>query len=585
MTAPNRNALWARVLVQELARGGVAHACVAPGNRSGPLAFALAAEPGLRTWSHVDERSMGFFALGLAMATGAPVALACTSGTAAANLLPAVVEAGQARVPLVVLTADRPHDLRDTGANQAIDQVGLFGRQVRWAADLPPPAAEDRALRHLRSLACRALLEARGPPAGPVHLNVPMAKPLEPTPAGDVPQGFAAAHPRAVEGRPGGAPWVAVRASPRPPAPADVAAVAARLEGRRGVIVAGPQRDARLPPALARLAAATGFPLLADPLGGARFGPAAGLGAFDAFLASAAVRAALAPEVVVRAGAAPTSDALLRWMEEDAAELVLLDEAGWREPLHLPGERLAADPALAADALAAAVRRPAPPAWRARWQRAEDAAAAALARGEAFFEGAAARATVEALPEGATLVVSNSLPVRDLDRFAPPRGKALRVLGNRGASGIDGVTSTALGVAAAGQGPVVLLTGDLAFYHDLPGLMAFRRLGVAATLVVLHNDGGRIFEQLPAARFDPPFRDLFVTPHGLDFEHAARLFGARFRRAADLKGYEAALAEALREGGPQVLEARIEPEAAARERRRATEAAARAAEEALARAP
>lgn len=581
----NANMLAARAVAQELRRSGVAHACVCPGNRSGPLAFALAAESGLKVWSHVDERSAGFFALGLAKAARAPVALLCTTGTAAANFLPAVIEANHARVPLVVLTADRPADLRDTGANQAIDQVGLYGRQVRWAVDLPAPRADDRALRHLRSVACRAVMHARGPPAGPVHLNLAFAKPLEPTPAGDVPGDFEARHPRALHGRPGGAPWVAVQVAPRAPSPADVAGLARAMEGRRGVVVLGPQDDPRRAEAAARLAHALGYPLLADPLGGARFGPPAALalGAYDAFLHGPEVRRALAPEVVVRLGAAPTSDALLQWLEASAERVVLLDDdPGWRDPLHLPGERLLADPVQACEALAGAVR-PAPPAWLAAWRACEAAAREALASAlrDAWFEGRAVRHVLDAAPAGATVVVSNSLPVRDLDRFGAPSPKALRVLGNRGASGIDGVTSTALGAAAAGPGPVLLLTGDLAFYHDLPGLLALKRLGLAATIVVLHNDGGRIFDGLPAARFDPPFTDLFVTPHGLDFEPAARMFGAAFQRAGDAGGFEDALGRALKAGGPQVLEARVEPAQSKALRAHATRAAAAAAEDAL----
>lgn len=578
--APNLNALWARALVQELARSGVRHACLAPGNRSGPLAFALAEEPGLKVWSHIDERSAGFFALGLALATGEPALVACTTGTAAANLLPAAMEATAARVPLVLLTADRPHDLRDVGANQSPGQVGLFGAHARWSLDLPLPRAEARALRHLRAVACRAAMAARGPPAGAVHLNVPWGKPLEPTPSTDLPPGFEAAHQRAaLEAREG--PFVAVHAAPRTPSAEALAPVARSLEGQRGIIVAGPQREAHLPAALASLAAATGFPVLADPLSGARFGPGSErtIAAYDAFLQSATVRAALRPDVVLRVGAAPTSDALLGWLEESAAPLVLIDDdPGWREPLHLHGHRVLADPALACEALASAVGAPAPRAWGEAWHALDRAAAPSLSRNAAFFEGAAVRATLDALPAGATLFVSNSLPIRDLDRFGSPRPRALRVLANRGASGIDGIPSTALGIAAAGPGPVVGLLGDLAFLHDLPGLLALPRLGIEATLVVLNNDGGRIFEQLPAARFGDRFEELFVTPHGLDLEDAARLFGAPFRRAADAKGYEEALAGALAEGGAQIVEARIAPAASKQEREGATRRAAEAAE-------
>lgn len=579
--SPNRNMLWARAAAQELARSGVAHAVVCPGNRSGPLAFALAAEP-IKLWSHVDERSAGYFALGLAKALRQPVAVLTTSGTAAANLLPSVVEARHGRVPLVVLTADRPHDLRDTGANQAIDQVHLYGRFVRWSADVAPPVAEDRALRHLRVQCCRAVALARGPPAGPVHLNFPFAKPLEPTPVpGDMPPDFARRFPLAAGGRPGGAPFVQTAAARRRPGPGEVAPAMKALEAGHGVIVAGPQDDPDLPGAAVRLARATGWPLLADPLSGLRFGPhaAMALGAYDAFLQSPTARAALRPEVAVRLGAAPTSDALLQLLEASGAlQVVLDDEPDGRDPVHGPGLRVAADPALACEALAAAAQ-PREASWLQAWEAAERAAWPALegALASELWEGSAIAAALEALPEGGTLVVGNSLPVRDLDRFARPRAKRVRALGNRGASGIDGVTSTALGVAAAGPGKVVLFTGDLSFYHDLPGLLAVKRLGVEAVLVVLHNDGGRIFEELPAARFEPPFRELFVTPTGLDFGHAARMFGARFARCEELKGFREELARALGQQGTTVLEARTDAARARALREQATRDAARAA--------
>jgi 2-succinyl-5-enolpyruvyl-6-hydroxy-3-cyclohexene-1-carboxylate synthase len=340
------------------------------------------------------------------------------------------------------------------------------------------------------------------------------------------------------------------------------------------------------------LARAAGWPLLADPLSGLRFGAPADqvLGAYDAYAGALREGSALEPEVVVRVGAAPTSDPLLQAIEACGPETVLLDDdPGWREPLHLPGHRLVADATLACAALAAAAK-PAPAAWREAWTRAEGAAREALAQQVhlRFFEASAVVAATELLSDGSTLVVSSSLPVRDLDRFAPPAPKRLRVLANRGASGIDGVTSTALGVAAARAreprawpGPMLLLTGDVAFLHDLPGLLALKRLRLDATIVVINNDGGRIFEGLPAAAHDPPFRDLFLTPHGLDLEPAARLVGARFARAEDAKGFREELARGLAEKGPRILEAKVDPvtarEARAAASRAALDAATRAA--------
>lgn len=587
MRDANRNMLWARCLVEELARSGVRHACLAPGSRSGPIVFALATQEGVRPWIHLDERSAGFFALGLAKAAREPVALVSTSGTAAANFLPAVVEARYGRVPLVVLTADRPHDLRDAGANQAIEQAGLYGRHVRWSADLPQPCAEERALRHLRGLACRAVAAARGPPAGPVHLNVPFPKPLEPTEAGDVPPDLAQRFPLAALGRGHGEPYVRAASAQHAPEPAGLDRAAALLEAPRGLLVAGPSEDPALPGAVAALARATGFPVLADPLSGLRFGPHAdiALGAYDAVLQATRAREALEPQVVVRVGAAPTSDALLSWLEERRPLQVVVDDGPeWRDPLHLPGMRLEASPALACEAIAARLRgRRAGAereAWASRWRGLETEAWGALdgvAR-SAFTEGAIAAATLDAAPRGATLFVSSSLPVRELDRFGKPDPKPLRVLANRGASGIDGVVSTALGARAAGAAPLLALVGDQAFLHDLPGLLALRRHGLDATLVVLNNDGGRVFERLPAARFEPPFRELFVAPHGLSMEPAARLAGARFTLVEGLKEYREELARSLGAPGAAVLEVRLDPAETLRVHEAARAAVARAVE-------
>ncbi|HEV8359477.1 MAG TPA: 2-succinyl-5-enolpyruvyl-6-hydroxy-3-cyclohexene-1-carboxylic-acid synthase, partial [Candidatus Thermoplasmatota archaeon] len=504
---------------------------------------------------------------------------------AAANLLPAMIEAWHARAPLVALTADRPHDLRDTGANQAIRQADLFGGHTRWAFDLPPPVVEDRALRHVRAVACRAVAEARGPPAGPVHLNVPLPKPLEPTVVeGDLPPGFAEEHPLAARGRPEGRAFVESLVTPRAPQRDVVDAMLGALGRPRGLIVVGPSDHAELPGAVAALARASGFPVLADPLSGLRF-PAAGepVASYDAFLGAPAAEA-LAPDVVLRLGAAPTNDALLQWLERTAAPHVIVDEAPWaRDPTHRQGLRVAADPARACEALAGGLAGQGETAWRDAWGSVDQAVADALEHSleEGFFEATALATVLDGLPDAATLMVGSSLPVRDLDRFGRPGAKRLRVLANRGASGIDGVTSTALGASAAGAQPLVLVTGDLSFTHDLSGLMAVKRLGLRAVLVVLHNDGGRIFEQLPAARHGPRFEELFLTPHGLDFEPAAQMFGADFARAEDAKVLREELARALDAPRATVLEVRFDPASARAHRQAAHATAARAAEHAL----
>ncbi len=574
MTAPNRNALWGRAVADELAAAGVEAVCVAPGSRSTPLTVAVAAHDDLRTFSHLDERSAAFFALGRGRA-GRPTALVCTSGTAAANFHPAVIEASQARVPLVVVTADRPPELRDSGANQTIDQEKLYGDAVRFYRDLPEPEADARKLRSLRASVCRAVAAATGVPAGPVHLNAPFRKPLEPTEVpGDVPEGFADDHPEAAEGRDG--PFVSVSRGQPVLDDADADRVAAAVRhANRGLIVAGPA-DAPTPgrDALAALADATGFPVVADPLSGLRYGPHVDelpvLGGYDAYLDSAITDGWPEPDLVLRFGASPTSKALRRYLAETGARQLLVDPAGgWREATFTATDLVVADPDRLARAVAGRIDRRPDEAWRDRWTRAEERhwALARDAVGDADFEGGLLAAVAADAPDPATVFVSNSMPVRDLDRFGEPRAADLTVLGNRGASGIDGVTSTALGAGSATDDPLVLVTGDLAYYHDANGLLALGRCGVDATVVLVNNDGGGIFHMLPIEEHDPPFTDQFRTPHGLDFSATGDLYDLAFERV-DAGGFRDAFRESVESDGTQVLEVRTDAERSHRRRER-----------------
>jgi len=562
MTAPNRNALWAEAFVDELAAAGVRAVCLAPGSRSTPLAVAVATHPDLEAFSHLDERCAAFFALGRGRATGRPTPVVCTSGTAAANLHPAVLEASESRVPLVVVTADRPPALRDSGANQTTDQEKLYGDAVRWYRTLPEPEPDDRKLRSLRVTAARAVAESTGTPAGPVHLNAPFRKPLEPTPTeGDVPAGFAEAAPLAVDGREG--PFVRTARGHPTLEDADVRRLADAVDAAdRGLVVCGPG-DAPTPgrDALVRLAEATGFPVLADPLSGHRFGPhlegIQACGGYDSYLDGVAWPE---PELVFRFGASPTSNVVRQYLRDADARQVLVDPAGgWREAEFTATDLVEAAPTPLAEALAAAVTSPGADAYRERFERAEreywDIVGEAC-RTEAF-EGAVLHAVAARCPENATLFVSNSMPVRDLDRFGEPRERALRVLGNRGVSGIDGVVSTALGAGSATGGELVVVLGDLAFYHDMNGLLALERCGVDATVVLVDNDGGGIFHKLPIEEFDPPFTELFRTPHGLDFEPAGELYGFAFERVAPA-GLGDAFASAVGTDGTTVLSVRTD---------------------------
>jgi 2-succinyl-5-enolpyruvyl-6-hydroxy-3-cyclohexene-1-carboxylate synthase len=571
---PNRNALWARALVEELVAGGVEAACVAPGSRSTPLTVALAAHEKVRIFSHLDERAAAFFALGRAKRTGDPTPLVCTSGTAAANFHPAVLEADRGRVPVLLLTADRPPELTDTGANQTADQEKLYGDAVRWYRDLPEPTADARKLRALRTTVGRALSASVGPPAGPVHLNCRFRKPLEPVEVpGDVPAGFPAAHPEAAEGRE--SPYVETyRGASRLDAAA-LDEVAASIDAaERGLVVCGPADEATPSRGtLAALADATGFPVLADPLSGARFGAHVPgrpiLGGYDAYLDERVTRTWPSPDVVLRFGASPTSKTLRQYLARTGARQYLVDPApaGWREAEFRVTDRLVADPDATAAALAHRVSRDPDPNWPERLDRAERIHWSVARDAPAEMEGSLLRRAVADAPDPATLFVSNSMPVRDLDRFGAPRGADLRILGNRGLSGIDGVTSTALGAGSATADPLVLVTGDLAYYHDMNGLLALARCGVDATVVLVNNDGGGIFHMLPIEDFDPPFTEHFETPHGLNFAPTGDLYGFEYVRASPGEFgevYRAALAST----GTRIIEVRTDAEASHRERER-----------------
>ena len=583
--SPNRNTLWARAFVDELVAAGVSAVCVTPGSRSAPLTVAAAANDDFRVFSHLDERSSAFFALGRARRTGEVTPLVCTSGTAAANYHPAVMEADQARVPLLALTADRPPELRDSGANQTADQEKLFGDAVRWYRDLPEPEPTERKLRRLRTDAARAVHEAETAPAGPVHLNVPFRKPLEPVEVpGDVPADL---DRLATAGRED-APFVATTPGHATLDDRAVASVAEALSVERGLIVAGPaDPPGPDPEAITTLAHRTGFPVLADPLSGLRFGSATRvapiLGGYDGYLAGDATADWPDPEVVFRFGASPTSKPLRRYLAAADSRQLLVDPAGgWREATFTATDLIAADPSRLAVAVARRAAGPDSSEWRDRWETAERAHWATVDDEARGFEGRVLADVAELAPEPSTVFVSNSMPVRDLDRFAEPAARSLTVLGNRGVSGIDGITSTALGAGSATTDQLTLVTGDLAFYHDSNGLLAIQRADVEATIVVVDNDGGGIFHMLPIEEFDPPFTDQFRTPHGLEFEHAADLYDLSFARVDGVgESFRDRYREATTTDGSHVIVVETDAAASHRVREELETATSEAVEDAL----
>src|ERR1035437_9876124 len=509
-----------RAFVDELARAGVCEAIICRGSRSTPLALALHAHSGLRCRVLPDERAAGFFALGLARASGRAVAVLCTSVTAAVNIGPAVVEALQGRVPLVVLTADRPPELRDRGAAQTIDQIRLFGTHVKWSAEVPVLDGSRDLLAHARSLAGRAVATAMAGPRGPVHLNFSISEPLVPAlPLGAVPDDSRDRAVRTGSGR----PFTSVIEGTGAVAPAELDAIATSLASlERGLIVAGPQDDPALGPALARLATATGYPILADPLSQVRVGPhdhSHVIVRADLITRSGRWIAAHLPDLVIRFGAMPTSKPILEMLRQAGPPQLVVDGgAGWREAALLPTTFVHADEAQFAAGLADAVARTrsigagiGPSSWPADWLAADRAAGEALAGWLASpevdaepFEPRPFTLLGDLLPDGGMLWAGNSMPVRDMDTYLPAGAQSIRCFANRGANGIDGVVSTALGAAAADAGPVVLVVGDLSFLHDLNALVAARLHKLSATIVLTNNDGGGIFSFLPPAAPDDP---------------------------------------------------------------------------------
>jgi 2-succinyl-5-enolpyruvyl-6-hydroxy-3-cyclohexene-1-carboxylate synthase len=539
MTAMDSHLLL-RAFCDELGRCGLEAACTSPGSRCAPLVLSLAREPAIRAYSHIDERCAGFFALGLAKASGRPVAVACTSGTAAAELAPAVHEAREARLPLLVLTADRPPELRDVGAGQTIDQLKLYGSAVKWFVEVGTHEATPERLRWMRALACRAYLMALEGPPGAVHLNFPLREPL------------VLGEPLAPDhgGRPDGAPWIA--RAPRDPRPAPHALdqLVSDLEDRPlGVIVCGrSERDPALGAAVIGLAETAGYPVLADPLSGARSGSMA-IACYDTLLRDHAFAGEQAPDLVLRIGDLPTSKPLRAWLAgaSRAVQVALDPEAAWQDPDAVIARVVPGDPATILAEATERLTRGVDGGWATVWRRADDRAGNAIgaALGDELSEPWVAARLGARLPNDATLFVASSMPVRDVETFFPARADPPRVLANRGANGIDGTVSAAFGAAAAESGPVVLLIGDVALAHDIGGLLASSRLGLAITIVLLNNDGGGIFHFLPLAGETDAFEAHVATPHGLDFSRAAALYGCDHELVESQDGFDRALERSL----------------------------------------
>lgn len=540
----NHNLTFSAALAVALADNGVTDACISPGSRNTPLIAGFAAETRITKWPILDERSAGFFGVGAARATGNPVVLICTSGTAATEYHAAVVEACQDYVPLIVLTADRPPELRGIGAPQSIDQVSLYGSSPLLFRDIPPP--DDDIAPDPRVLAAEIVGAARGLPRGPVHVNLPFREPLL--------TGEVATHPDRF-----GPSGTAQPAAPQQQGLADA------ITGKKGIIVAGRSIEREFPEAVAQLAATTGFPILGDPLSGTRHGRHARdlvVGHGD-LLAAAGILDTLRPEVVVRLGPIPTSKPLWQWLESHPDVPQILAEPSGHDATGSAAVTITASPSVVAASLATQSGGSAPSDWASSWKHAdlvaETAARRELDRAPFPNEPAIARTVINSCPPQTALTVASSMPIRDIDSFGGTTSQPIDIYGNRGTNGIDGLVSAALGSAASGC-PAVALVGDVSMFHDLNALGTMAQLALPLTVVVVNNNGGGIFHFLPHADptvMDPAtFETYLGTPHGTDFVAVAEALGIEAHHVETRERLASLLSEP--ETGPRLLELRTD---------------------------
>ena len=548
MDPTNANTALASAFAEELTRGGLRHAVVSPGSRSTPLAVALWRQPEIEVTVILDERSAGFFALGAAQASGFPVALLCTSGTAAANYHPAVCEADESALPLLVLSADRPPELRGIGAGQTIDQLKLFGSAVRWFCEVGTHAADDDGLLHYRAVACRALAAARGETRpGPVHLNLPWREPLAPL---AVDGAVTATDPLALEGR-AGRPLTAVTRIDLEPSPFLLDEVAGHIgDAIAGVIIAGRQLDPELREPLAHLARASGFPILAEPTSQLRCGPhdrSHVIAGYDQLLRDEHFARSVVPDLVLRFGGMPTSKPLRAWLAASGADQIVVDPyGGWNDPSRRAAALLRADPTELASGWATRLEseeRPPPTVWLEAERVARDAVQSGLDAAGPISEPALHLALGRAHQDGDLVYTASSMPIRDQESFLPSCETDALFLCNRGSNGIDGLISAGIGAARASARPTTIVSGDLGLLHDIGGLAALREVPTPVRIIVIDNEGGGIFHFLPQAQAleASEFEALLGTPRAVGVEKAAALFDLPHRRLDSLADLPAAL--------------------------------------------
>lgn len=542
--------------VDELVRVGVTEAVVSPGSRSTPMAILMAEHPKMNVTINIDERSSAFYALGIAKATKKPVAILCTSGTAAANYFPAIVEAYYSRVPLIVLTADRPHELRDVGAPQAIDQNHLYGNHSKWFVEMALPEESEQMLSYVRTMAGRAAGTALSAPAGPVHLNFPFREPLVPN--------LNLENIWSTSGKQGKNVNVFVG---KPTMNEEQAQLISNLlsDKKRGVIVCGAYDEPEFGYAVTTLAEKLQFPILADPLSQLRSGehPKSFIvDGYDAFLRNEAFRETFSPDIIIRFGAMPVSKSLLQFIQKhkETPQIIVDGDGGWRDPTLFATDMIYCDELAFCNMLMNRTEKRTDTSWANSWFKINEIVnknVNAVHKENSLFEGKVFTELQDILPTGSSLFVGNSMPIRDLDTFFTNNEKGIHVFANRGANGIDGLVSTALGISSQKK-HTVLVIGDLSFYHDLNGLLAAKQHHLHITVVLINNDGGGIFSFLPQSQEEKHFETLFGTPIGLDYEHAVRMYGGHFTSVTNWKDFREAISNSINGDGLHVIEVRTD---------------------------
>jgi len=550
----NQEALTSYIaaFVSELVHTGIRDVVVSPGSRSTPMAMVMAEHPDLRVHINVDERSAAFFGLGMAKASGQPVAILCTSGTAAANYFPTIVEAHYSRVPLVVLTADRPHELRDVGAPQAIDQIHLYGHHVKWFVEMALPEETEEQQRYVRTVCARAATTALAAPAGPVHLNFPFREPLVPN--------LDREGLFQVSERENG--YVMIDRGIPTLASQQLERIGNHLSNySRGIIVCGSIEQDGFIEAVTTLANHLKFPIIADPLSQLRSGTHDGtniIDTYDTFLRNEDAKDALKPDVIIRFGAMPVSKALTIFLKENkqADQWVIDSGSGWRDPSLLSSLMLYCGEKEFCQSILEYVEKKSEDDYLIKWRELNSFTKTCLKKirdVNQLSEGKLFHMLPDILPEGATVFVGNSMPIRDLDTFFHFNHNSIRIMANRGANGIDGTISTALGASTVLQ-PLYLIVGDLTFFHDLNGLMAAKLYDLNIKIIVINNNGGGIFSFLPQAGYPKNFEKLFGTPLDLQFEHAIKMYNGSYDLITDWEHFTSSFQQNMENVGLSVME-------------------------------